>query len=59
MFGSKEDDIKEYLIKKDYEVKEYLKKNGDWYYFKVRNFWSGAHIKKVKDGLFGFSVEKV
>lgn len=27
---------------KDYEVKEYLKKNGNWYYFKVRNFWSGA-----------------
>ncbi|MFJ8221218.1 hypothetical protein [Bacillus cereus] len=58
MFGSKEDDIKEHLIKEGYEIKEYLRKNGDWYYFKVRNFWSGAHIVKVKDGLLGFKVEK-
>lgn len=58
MFGSKQDDVKEYLIKEGYEVKEYLRKNGDWYYFKVNTFRSGTHTVKVKDGVFGFRVEK-
>ncbi|QEL82840.1 hypothetical protein DN407_30935 (plasmid) [Bacillus sp. JAS24-2] len=63
MFGSKENDIKEndikeYLIQEGYEIKEYLRKNGDWYHFKVHTFWSGTHLVKVKDGVFGFRIEK-
>ncbi|WP_242308579.1 hypothetical protein [Bacillus cereus group sp. BfR-BA-01524] len=49
---------KEYLIQEGYEIKEYLRKNGDWYYFKVHTFWSGKHLVKVKDGVFGFRIEK-
>ncbi len=29
MFGNKENEIKEYLIQEGYEIKEYLRKNGD------------------------------
>ncbi|MEF7557405.1 hypothetical protein [Bacillus thuringiensis] len=60
MFGNKENEIKEYLIhiQEGYEIKEYLRKNGDWYYFKVHTFWSGKHLVKVKDGVFGFRIEK-
>lgn len=59
MFGTKQDDIQDYLIKKGYDIKEFLRKNGEWYYFKVQTFWSGAHTIKVKDGFFGYTIEKV
>ncbi|WJE55823.1 hypothetical protein QRE66_30320 (plasmid) [Bacillus cereus] len=59
MFGSKQNDIQDHLIKKGYDIKEFLRKNGEWYYFKVQTFWSGTHTIKVKDGLFGLTIEKV
>ncbi|KRT87093.1 MULTISPECIES: hypothetical protein [Bacillus] len=59
MFGDKKKEIQEYLIKEGYDIKEFLKKNGDWYYFKVETFWSGVHTVKVKHGFFGYDKQKV
>ena len=52
MFSSKKDDIQDHLIKKGYDIKEFMSENGDWHYFKVSTTWSGVHTVKVKDGFF-------
>ncbi|MGM1034519.1 MAG: hypothetical protein ACQEXK_18880 [Bacillota bacterium] len=59
MFSSKKDDIQDHLIKEGYDIIEFMKKNGDGYYFKVSTTWSGVHTVKVKDGIFGYDIQKV
>ena len=59
MFGNTKNDIQNFLIKDGYDIKEFLRKNGEWYYFKVSTTWSGTHTVKVKEGLFGYTKEKV
>ncbi|SFI12382.1 MULTISPECIES: hypothetical protein [unclassified Bacillus (in: firmicutes)] len=59
MFGNTRNEIQNYLIKEGYDIKEFLNKNGDWYYFKVETHWSGVHTIKVKEGFFGYTKEKV
>lgn len=59
MFGSKRNDIQDHLIKKGYDIEEFMSKNGDSYYFKVSTTWSGSHTIKVKDGFFGYDIQKV
>ncbi|CAH0307687.1 hypothetical protein [Priestia megaterium] len=59
MYISKKDDIQDYLIKKGYDVKEFMNENEDWHYFKVSTTWSGVHTVKVKGGFFGYDIQKV
>jgi len=59
MFGDKRKDVEKYLIKKGYESFKFIKKNGNSYFYEVRNLWRGKHIIKVKESLFGFSIEVV
>ncbi|MES9670565.1 MULTISPECIES: hypothetical protein [Bacillus] len=59
MFGNTRNDIQNHLIKNGYDIKEFLRRNGEWYYFKVQNFWSGTHTIKVKDGILGFTIKEV
>ena len=59
MFGNKKAEMEEYLIKKGYEIKEFINKNGDKYYFKVSTLWSGTHNIEVKDGFFGKEIKKL
>jgi hypothetical protein len=59
MLENKQNKIQNHLIKEGYDIKEFLKKNGEWYYFKVDTFWSGTHTIKAKDGFFGYDIQKV
>ncbi|MED4068585.1 hypothetical protein [Priestia megaterium] len=60
MFGDKRNKARDYLIvKKDYEVLDFIRKDGDWYYFKVSSTWNGTETVKVKEGMFGWVLEKV
>lgn len=59
MFGDKRKEVEKYLIKQGYESFKFIEKNGDSYFYEVRNLWRGKHIIKVKDGLFGFNKEVV
>lgn len=60
MFGDKSGKAREYLVVKEgLEVKEFIRKDGEWYYFKVSSFWNGSETVKVKDGAFGWRMEKV
>ncbi|PGQ88338.1 hypothetical protein [Priestia megaterium] len=60
MFGDKSGKAREFLIvKKDYEVLKFIRRDGDWYYFKVSSTWNGTETVKVKEGMFGWVLEKV
>lgn len=58
MFGDKKAEMEEHLLKLGYEIKKYIRKNGDWHYFKVSNLWRGTHTVGVKDGVFGKQIKK-
>lgn len=59
MFGSAKNEIQDHLIKEGYDIKEFMNKNGDWYYFKVSTTWRGTHTIKVKEGFFGYDIQRV
>ena len=60
MFRSKKDDIQDYLIKKGYDIIEYMSENEGWHYLKVRKGWDGVHTVKVKEGIFTkYDIQKV
>ncbi|MCG7828917.1 hypothetical protein ACUW92_002372 [Staphylococcus epidermidis] len=56
---SRRDDTLKCLLKKDYKDIKFLKDDGEWCYYQVRTFGSGKHNVRVKDGLFGCTIEKV
>lgn len=47
MFGDKRNAIQDYLIKEGYDIKEFLNKNGESYFFKVEKFGYGVQTIKV------------
>ncbi|MGR9527629.1 hypothetical protein ACSS31_28630 (plasmid) [Priestia megaterium] len=59
MFGDKKEQMRDHLVVNGYEVKEFISRDGDWYYFKVSTTWNGTHKVKVKDGLFGKEIKSV
>lgn len=60
MFGSGEEKAKEHLINEGYQIKQFMKKNGDEYYFKVETTWKGVHKVKVFENWLGtLKIEKV
>lgn len=59
IFMSRRDETLKCLLKKDYKDIKFLKDDGEWCYYQVSTFWSGKHNVKVKDGLFGCTIEKV
>lgn len=59
MFGDKKEEMRDHLNVKGYEVREFINRDGDWYYFKVSTTWNGSHTVKVKDGFFGKEIKKV
>ncbi|MEN3781443.1 hypothetical protein [Priestia megaterium] len=58
-FGDQEEEMRDHLIVKGYEVKEFINRDGDWYYFKVSTMWNGTHTVKVKDAFFGKEIKTV
>jgi len=59
MFNDYKEEIQAYLIKEGYNIRKFLRKNGDWYYFKVNNICLGDHTVKVQSGFLGFLKERV
>ncbi|MBY0077956.1 hypothetical protein H7K13_23810 [Priestia aryabhattai] len=60
MFGDKREQARDFLVVKEgLDVKEFIRKSGDWYYFKVSSTWNGTHTVKVKEGFFGWVKETV